>query len=344
MSNFDFILLKILIIIFISFCVSYIFNKKKILIDNKSYSKHKKIIKNSLISPPLCGGIILYICSLFLFRDFLVINIYGLFILLIGIFSDINKLNSPKIRIFLQFIVCYLLTLIIDIQINDLRVYEINILLENKIGSVLFTILCILILINGTNFLDGLNTLVIGYYMIICVFLLILSKKFNLNLDENIVYLILILLILYYFNFFEKIYLGDAGSYLVAFYISIFAIDFVNKNISVSPYFVCLLLWYPAFENLFSILRRFFVKKKIEKADKHHLHHLIYLFLLKKKFTSKININTFSANLINFYNLIIFYFFYEFYSQTKIIIIAIVFNLLIYLIIYFYIKKKMKLI
>ena len=126
----------------------------------------------------------------------------------------------------------------------------------------IFTVFCILILVNGSNFLDGLNTLVIGYYFLVCSFLILLTNNFDLEINININLLLIFLLITYFFNFFEKIYLGDSGSYLIGFYISYFVIDFILINTVVSPYLICFLLWYPAFENLFSILRRILATKK----------------------------------------------------------------------------------
>ena len=87
---------------------------------------------------------------------------------------------------------------------------------------------------------------------------------FSLNINSNVYYLIIFLSIVFLLNFLNKIYLGDAGSYLISFLTAYFLLDFYSNNDSISPYFICLLLWYPAFENLFSILRRFSLKKKIE--------------------------------------------------------------------------------
>ena len=49
---------------------------------------------------------------------------------------------------------------------------------------------------------------------------------------------------------------------------------------------MCILLWYPAFENLFSLIRRSF-KKNVSEADKLHLHQLIFRYLNKKIFNKK---------------------------------------------------------
>ena len=224
--------------------------------------------------------------------------------------------------------------------IEDLRIEIFNHYLSSNYISILFTIFCILILINGSNFLDGLNTLVIGYYSLVCFFLILLSDNFYLSINHNINLLLIFLLVLSIFNFFGKIYLGDSGSYLIGFYISFFVIDFSLNNNLASPFLICFFLWYPAFENLFSILRRFFSKNKIDAADQYHLHQMIYNYLINKKIINTKYTNTFVASLINIYNFIIFICFYKFYSNTKILILVTLTNILIYLIIYFFMKTK----
>ena len=55
----------------------------------------------------------------------------------------------------------------------------------------------------------------------------------------------------------------------------------------ISPYYIANLFWYPAFENLFSVLRR--TSKNINNylPDNDHLHHLILKNLNKDKSTYK---------------------------------------------------------
>ena len=110
--------------------------------------------------------------------------------------------------------------------------------MEIKYISIIFTFFCFLILINGTNFLDGLNTLVAGYYILVLSFLILVSKHNNLLLDHNVYLLLIFLFVIYIFNFFGKIYLGDSGAYLISFFVGFFVIDFVTKNNFVSPYFI----------------------------------------------------------------------------------------------------------
>ena len=331
----------LVVIIFLSSVIIYIFNKNNILIDQVNFSKHKRLTGNLLKSPPLCGGILIFICSVLFFKSLILLTIFGFFILIIGILSDANKIFSPSKRILIQSIVSICFIYLSNLTITDLRIDSINFFLDIKFVSILFTLFCVLILINGSNFLDGLNTLVIGYYILVCFFLVMVSNNFELIINPNIKLLTIILSTLFFFNFFSKLYLGDSGAYLLGFYIAFFVIDFSLKNNSVSPFFICLLLWYPAFENLFSIIRRIILKNKLEVADQLHLHQMIYNFFIKKDLVKNIYFNTLVANLINIYNLIIFICFYKFYSSTKILTLGILFNISVYIILYLLIKKKL---
>ena len=61
-------------------------------------------------------------------------------------------------------------------------------------------------MINGNNFIDGLNTLVIGYYTVILSFLYFISSQKLIFIPEvNFIFLLMIFEHSYLFNFFNKI-------------------------------------------------------------------------------------------------------------------------------------------
>ena len=101
-----------------------------------------------------------------------------------------------------------------------------------------------------------------------------------------------------------------------------------------SPFFIVLLLWYPGFENLFSLLRKLKINRSPMKPDQNHLHQLIFLFIKSKFKINKEIINTISGSLINFYNLIIFAISTQDITNTKFQILLILLNLIIYTLIY----------
>ena len=116
-------------------------------------------------------------------------------------------------------------------------------------------------------------------------------------------------------------------------------LGYVNKIIFyksyISPFFIILLFWYPCYETLFSIIRKNLVKNSPMSPDTAHLHQLVF-FSIKYKFkTSIFKSNLISANLINIFNFCIFIIALKFASNTQIQILLILFNLVIYTIIYF---------
>ena len=340
MNNLQNILFSFFFLTLITFLVRYFLIKKNFLLDNYIYSTHKNIHKdlNNIYGPPLCGGIVIFL-SFFFENSLLFLNFFIFLLLIIGVLSDANILVSPKIRILLQIIVILPFVIFFDLKLTDLRINLLNSLLQVNIISIIFTVFCILVLVNGTNFIDGLNTLVLGYYIIVLLIIIFLAAKFNLQLNQNIRLFLMILVLLFIFNFFQKIYLGDSGSYIVALATSFFTLEFVNANDMISPYFICLLLWYPAFENLFTIVRRLFFKKSTYIPDKKHLHQLLFFFISKKFKLIPGVANTFSATLINLLNLFIFVISFKFYSKTNQLLIFIALAILTYLFIYFLLRN-----
>jgi len=326
----------------ISTIILYIFKKNNLLIDRTSFSAHKKLINSTLKSPPLCGGFIMFICSVIFFQELILLNLFGFLTLILGVFSDSNKIPSPKIRILLQLVLLIAFVIFIDLRIENVRINFLNELLNINLISVIFTVFCILILINGSNFLDGLNTLLLGYYILVCSFLIFLSNEHDLIINENINFLLIFLIVIFLFNFFGKIFLGDAGAYLISFYLAFFVIDFSTSNNAISPYLICFLLWYPAFENLFSILRRIIKNKKVQEPDQNHLHQIIYNSIIKIKIINSKFINTSTGIIINIFNFIMFLTFCKYYLYTGILVLGIFINIFVYLFLYFFIQEKLK--
>ena len=79
----------------------------------------------------------------------------------------------------------------------------------------------------------------------------------------------------------------DSGAYTISCVVGFICIDFFKNITEFSVLFIVVILWYPTFETLFSVLRKLSVKTKPTNPDNHHLHHLIYSFFahlrLKKK-------------------------------------------------------------
>ena len=199
-------------------------------------------------------------------------------------------------------------------------------------------------MINGSNFMDGVNTLCGGYFFILFCNIIFLYSNNEINIDIYNVKIILIILFVFLLgNSFNKSFMGDNGSYLISFFTAIFLIDLSNDNQIISPYFIAVLLWYPAFENFFSLTRRLlFEKRKIKNADNLHLHHLLFVFI-KKRFVDNKFTNTLTGLTINFFNILIFLIANKYLYQTKMLILILGLSIFVYITVYFFLKRNIKL-
>ncbi len=80
-----------------------------------------------------------------------------------------------------------------------------------------------------------------------------------------------------------RIFMGDAGAYLLGFLIALLSILLVARHPQVSPWFPMLLVVHPVWETLFSMYRRArYGLSKMGKPDAMHLHSLIYRRVVKQ--------------------------------------------------------------
>jgi len=300
--------------------------------DNIEFSKHKSIINPKKV--PTSGGLFLILLILIFQMELGLINlVYLSLIFLIGFSSDRIKNVSPLIRLFSQIFITILFVINSQTLIIDVRIDNINQLLNQNIYlQIIFTVFCFIVLMNGTNFIDGVNLNTIGFYIFVYSVILIVSINNDLFIDKSFnIKMIFFLIVIYLMNFFNKLQLGDGGSYLIGFFTAFYVINFISQNPLVSPYFAVLILWYPCFENLFSISRKIYQKKSVSDADNLHLHHNIFLFLKIKNFK---NLNNLSGLILNLSNFFLIFIGINFFNSTKHLILLIFVNIIIYILSY----------
>ena len=284
--------------------LSLIFKKKGMFLNysgdvHQSFSNKKNI--------PLAGGLFILVPIVFYLND-IFINCFLISIYLIGFFSDRKILVSPKKRFLIQCVLILLFVAIFDIKINSSRIELFDNMLNNKIFAIPFSAFCLLILINGSNFIDGLNGLLISCTVIVLFMLIKLNLIDNSIISDQFMILILLtLLLLLVLNIFNILMLGDSGAYLLGFFMGFIIISSHLTNPDISPYFFISLIWYPCFENLFSIIRKLNREFSPLKPDSKHLHQLVFFFLTKKFNLKLILSNNFSSALICFFNFLFIY-------------------------------------
>ena len=339
-NNFGFLFILTLNF-FVLYLTNFIFLKNKFCLDKFNSSYHKKYFNKENV--PLTGGFLILFSTISLGYYENIVNLFtAAAIFLVGILSDLRKLNSTHKRFIIQILIIFIFLINnTNLHINEIRLHYFDYLLNNyQLISITFTCFCILILVNGSNFIDGTNLQCSGYFLAILLVLILISLDGNLLIDEKKINILLLSLIIFIiFNFLNKSFLGDGGTYYLSFLVGILLIEFFLKN-NVSPYFIALLLWYPAFENLFSIIRRmFYQNKKIDEPDNFHLHHLIFL-KINHKFKNNYLKKNATGVIIILYNFLIFLIGKSFLYSSIIQIYLILFSILLYTSIYWLIIRK----
>ena len=314
--------------------------KYNLLVDNKT-EKHKKYSSN-LKSYSIGGTLLIFFFSyyfIFISKNYsfwlFLISIFS-----IGLFSDLRKIHSVSYRFFLQIILTAFFIYVMKTQIISTKVIFFDQLLENNFVNILFVTFCITILINGVNFIDGLNGLAIKYHLIIYLVMMLFFSEFVFE-TQLINYMVIVLFILLIFNLSGYLYLGDSGSYVLSLFTGVFLIEFSNTNPSISPYFIIVLLWYPCFELLFSMIRRFLKKKETYKPDTKHLHQLFYKFISKNlKIKNKLAEHIIVSLGINLYNLFSILISVNFIYNSEVLILILFTNIFIYISVFYFFKKK----
>jgi len=322
----------ITILISIFFLINYC--HKYHILENYSGDKHQKYTSSQ--HTPLIGGIVCLLFIIFFINLNLVIKLFLFSIFIIGILSDLKILLSPTKRLLLQLIIILFFLYLLDVHLVSTKLLFLDVILKNTIFSFFFTAFCLLVLINGTNFVDGTNGNVLVYYIIISILILILKKnEFESISEKNIFLVIELILILLIFNYSNKLYLGDSGSFLFGSLFGLILVQLYLENITkLSSLFIVHVLWYPAFENLFSILRKFYFSKSPTQADNNHLHQLLYFFLIKKTGFNKILINNSVSIIINFYNFVVIFLSFTKPHYTQMLVSLILFNIIFYILAY----------
>jgi len=344
----NFILLFFLIL-FLGLLLNYLLTKnyKKlnltILLDSdfkKPQSFHRENI-------PRIGGLSFYIIFIIIF--FLNSkSYYDLFFLssacfFIGLVDDIKLSNSPKIRLILLLFSINLIIFIFNIETPKFYIFNLDALLSKSIFLNIFLLsICFLIVINGSNFIDGYNGLLIGQFFIILVIINFINYYFfNYELLFFGIAFLALSISLLFFNFPKaKLFLGDSGSYLIGGILSYLLIKTsTSTKFSIPPFFFACIIYYIFFEVVFSFFRKLILEKKNPfYPDNKHLHMLLFKFLKKKNILIKANYKTgLCVNFIYLTSLLPLIFFYKNLLLLKVYFFTL---LVFYLVLYFTMRYK----
>lgn len=307
-------------------------------------SKHLRLLdypnrnrKLHIQPTPYTGGIAILIINILLIKitnyDIQIKNliIFSSAIVLLGFLDDKYNLQVP-LRVFFQ-VACIFLIIQQGFLVTNLgRIFSNQ---EISLGafSVIFTIICVAIIINGFNYLDGIDglasSLFINSLMVTGVFLY-LQQNFFQNIKEILIFISIPAITFFLFNIrflkLPKLFLGDNGSLLIGIMLS-FLLIYISQSIKlIEPGLIIWIVGLIFFDFFSTNISRIIKKKTAFTPGTDHLH-----FFLKKKiglYKTLFLLNFFNI-LIAFYGYAIWHFFGNLFSLVNFIIFAIAYLILL---------------
>jgi len=195
-------------------------------------------------------------------------------VFIVGFLDDLHN-TSPKTK----FIVLIIST--VFIIMNNFIINYIGIFFGFQIFlgwfSYLFTIFAVVAFTNALNLLDGLDGLAGSISIVIFISFFIIGYQNN-DLILMVIsgaFIASLLAFLYYNWFPASIFMGDSGSLVLGFVISLLAI---RSLLYIQAITILFLAAIPILDTVIIVIRRKRAKKSLFTADKCHLHHIFHQF------------------------------------------------------------------
>ncbi len=294
-----------LFIITLNFLI-FIFNENIAQVLNL-YDNPDKLRKLHKTNVPLTGGIIillnssvaiifslynqLYYEKFIIFKnnlDLIILNFSILIFFLVGFFDDKYNISPNKRFLFITLILFPIIYFSDDLIINQISFSFVSYSFTIPyIYSIFWTVLCFLLFINSMNMFDGINYQVGLYSIYLSVFFLI-----NNYFISFFVFILIGLITFIILNHKYKSFLGDSGSYVLAFIFGYFFIKIYNQVETIKVDHIFLFMIIPGIDLIRLFLVRISKNQNPFTPDRNHLHHII-----SKKF-NLINTNLIIQSLI----------------------------------------------
>jgi UDP-GlcNAc:undecaprenyl-phosphate GlcNAc-1-phosphate transferase len=291
---------------------------------------------------PNLGGVGIY--TAFIFSTSIILNNQNvtyfnslisasILIFAVGLKDDLIKVSPTKkflAQIIAAFIMAYFGNLRITSFYGILGIEELTYPL-----SMIVTILFSVFIYNAINLIDGVDFLAGGIVFTASLCFCYLFYQLNSLMDATItfIYAGAVLGFLYYNYSPAKTFMGDSGSLLSGFMLSIFAFRFCEINqanaslFKSGPSLAFSILLIPLFDTLRVFILRIMRGKSPFSADNNHIHHRLINLGFSHKQTSCILL---SANLI----IILFAYLFQSIGNVQLIVFLLILSVLINLLLW----------
>ena len=235
-----------------------------------------------LVPTPRYGGLALFISiavsvHFVQLKSAMWILISVLPIFLIGVMEDCYLKTAPTVRYILGASSAVFGIFLSGVVLNSVDIGHLDHLLSAPLIAFIFTVFCIVGLINAVNLIDGMHGLSLGVCIVMSLsFFLVARKVGDVELASLGVLLAAASLGLIVLNYpFGKIFLGDSGAYLMGLIIAWLMILLAMRYEDLSKWSLLAIASWPVMETIFSIVRRKLTRRPADRPDRMHFHHVV---------------------------------------------------------------------
>ena len=180
---------------------------------------------------------------------------------------------SPKRRLLASVVSGLLVIFLFNVWVDHLGILGVDFLLKFLPLGILFTLFSAAGVVNAFNLIDGLNGL--SGYVGISTAVALSIIAFNVGNMEVALFLILLVSSIFGFLIFNfplgKIFLGDAGAYILG-HLLVWFVILVNYDSSISKFAILLVFFWPVADTTLAIWRRW-------GRAIHHTVQIGYIFI-----------------------------------------------------------------
>jgi len=202
---------------------------------------------------------------------------------LAGLIEDLTRRVGPTLRLVMATLSAACLFFTLGISVNRTDVFPIDLLLSMPGVPLCVTLLVVAGFTHAVNIVDGFHGLACGLIIIALSGLALMAWKVgDTLLSQFCLNSLAVVLGFFIFNWPKgAIFLGDAGAYLIGFWVVELGILLVMRNPQISPMAPVVVGLLPLIETLFSMYRRNIVRgRPVNQPDSLHLHSLVYKRLI----------------------------------------------------------------
>ena len=209
--------------------------------------------------------------------DFDLLLVSALPVFLVGLAEDLGYFASPRRRLFAAAVSGAAYIVLMGQWVARTGIPGLNFTLQWSPFAMAFSVFLAAGISHAFNLIDGLNGLAGFTALAATLSLTTIAHQAGLTEHRDILLTVAAAIAGFLaFNFpFGKIFLGDAGAYVIGHFLVWMSVSILWNAPNLTPFTMLLIFFWPVADTLLAITRRLALGRPISQADRLHFHQLV---------------------------------------------------------------------